>query len=111
MDSSLTHGIANAQQRFPEEVGLLEDLGLENLNQIEAAIRRYNIDCDFERAGFLKVATSPAYEARIKKEIELFHSIGAEGFEWLDAAQVASRVRSPTPANTDTPPCCSAWRQ
>jgi hypothetical protein len=22
-----------------------------------------------------------------------------------------SRVRSPTPANTDTPPCCSAWRR
>jgi glycine/D-amino acid oxidase-like deaminating enzyme len=36
MDSSLTHGIANAQQRFPDEVGLLEDLGLENLNEIEA---------------------------------------------------------------------------
>jgi glycine/D-amino acid oxidase-like deaminating enzyme len=58
MDSSLTHGIANAQQRFPDEVGLLEDLGLENLNEIEAAIKRYNIDCDFERNGVIEIAST-----------------------------------------------------
>ena len=58
MDSSLTHGIANAQQRFPDEVGLLEDLGLENLNEIEAAIKRYNIDCDFEHNGVIEIAST-----------------------------------------------------
>jgi glycine/D-amino acid oxidase-like deaminating enzyme len=66
------------------------------IDALEAMVAEHKIDCDFERSGFLKVATSPAYEARIKKEIELFHSIGAQGFEWLDAAQVAARVRSPT---------------
>jgi len=66
------------------------------IDALATMIAEHGIDCDFERTGFLKVATSPSYEARIKKEIELFHSIGAEGFEWLDAAQVASRVRSPT---------------
>ena len=66
------------------------------IDALEAMVNEHKIDCDFERSGFLKVATSPTYEARIKKEIELFHAIGAEGFEWLDAAQVASRVRSPT---------------
>ena len=38
MESSLTHGVANAQARFPDEVAVLEELGLKNLNDIEAAI-------------------------------------------------------------------------
>jgi glycine/D-amino acid oxidase-like deaminating enzyme len=66
------------------------------IDALEAMVNEHKIDCDFERSGFLKVATSPAYERRIKDEIELFQSIGAKGFEWLDAAQVAARVRSPT---------------
>lgn len=66
------------------------------IDALEAMVNEHKIDCDFERSGFLKVATSPAYERRIKDEIELFQSIGAKGFEWLDAAQVAVRVRSPT---------------
>lgn len=66
------------------------------IDALEAMVNEHKIDCDFERSGFLKVATSPAYERRIKDEIELFRSIGAKGFEWLDAAQVAAHVRSPT---------------
>ena len=38
MESSLTHGVANGQERFPQELPLLEELGLQNLNEIEAAI-------------------------------------------------------------------------
>jgi len=40
MESSLTHGVANGQERFPRELPLLEELGLQNLNEIEAAIER-----------------------------------------------------------------------
>ena len=74
MDSSLTHGIANAQQRFPDEVGLLEDLGLENLNEIEVAIKRYNIDCDFERNGVIEIAFKihKTYGTSIKSTIGFF---------------------------------------
>ena len=35
MESSLTHGIANGQERFPDEIELLEQLGRENLDAIE----------------------------------------------------------------------------
>ncbi len=58
MESSLTHGIANGQERFPHELELLEQLGLENLDAIENAIHRYDIDCDFERTGVIDVATT-----------------------------------------------------
>ena len=58
MESSLTHGIANGQARFPDEIELLEQLGLQNLDAIENAIHRYDIDCDFERTGVIDVATT-----------------------------------------------------
>ena len=58
MDYSLTHGIANAQQRFPDEVDVLEQLGRENIAEIEKVIREYNIDCDFERNGAIEVAST-----------------------------------------------------
>jgi len=58
VDSSLTHGIANAQSRFPDEVAVLEELGLKNFNAIEEAIKKYNIDCDWERTGAIDVAST-----------------------------------------------------
>ena len=58
VEASLTHGVANGQERFPNELPLLEELGLENLNAIEDFIRRYNIDCDWERTGVIDVATT-----------------------------------------------------
>jgi glycine/D-amino acid oxidase-like deaminating enzyme len=97
MDSSLTHGIANAQQRFPDEVGLLEDLGLENLNEIEAAIKRYNIDCDFERNGVIEIAStrhSATYLDELKDDYDQLREIGHK-VEWLDEAAVRNEVASP----------------
>ena len=66
MEASLTHGIANGQARFPNELPVLEELGLRNLNEIEAAIQRYRIDCDYERTGviaYLASTSAPAAAA------------------------------------------------
>src|SRR3954451_8436477 len=56
LESSLTHGVANGLHRFGAELSVLEELGLHNLDEIEAAIKRYSIDCDYERTGVLDVA-------------------------------------------------------
>jgi glycine/D-amino acid oxidase-like deaminating enzyme len=98
MDSSLTHGVANAQQRFPNEVNVLEELGLNNLNEIESAIRRYNIDCDYERTGAIDVATSshPAsYLAELRDDYQQLRSLG-QSVEWLDQETLRGQVHSPT---------------
>jgi glycine/D-amino acid oxidase-like deaminating enzyme len=98
MDSSLTHGVANAQQRFPNEVNVLEELGLHNLNEIESAIRRYNIDCDYERTGAIDVATSshPAsYLAELRDDYQQLRSLG-QSVEWLGQETLRSQVHSPT---------------
>ncbi len=97
MDSSLTHGIANAQQRFPDEVGLLEDLGLENLNEIEAAIKRYNIDCDFERNGVIEIASTRHSATYLDELIDDYNQLLDFGHkvEWLDEVAVRNEVASP----------------
>ena len=54
--ASLTHGIGNGLARFPGELATLERLGRENLDEIEVAVARHGIDCDFTRSGELAVA-------------------------------------------------------
>ncbi len=98
MESSLTHGIANGQQRFGAELPILEDLGLDNLNRIEAAIARYGIDCDYERTGVIDVATSahaPSYTDELREDYGQLLGLGQE-VEWLDGPAMRAQVNSPT---------------
>ncbi len=98
MESSLTHGIANGQERFPDELAVLEQLGLENLEAIESAIRRYKIDCDYERTGVIDVATSqhvPSYVDELRQDMGLLRRLG-QRVELLNQAEVRAHVNSPT---------------
>lgn len=65
------------------------------IRELEATISEQGIDCDYERSGFLRVATAPAYVTRIRKEVEFFQSLGLNGLEWVDRDWVQARVRSP----------------
>jgi len=97
MDASLTHGIANGMSRYPDEIHVLEDLGLDNLNQIEAAIERYGIDCDYERTGAIDVATtkSPAsYVEELREEYGQMRTLG-ERVVWLDRDEMRAEIHSP----------------
>lgn len=83
-EASITHGEENGQQRWPEEMAELEALGLQNLDEIEATIRRYGIDCDFERSGVLVVAVEPYQDEQLR----------GEGY--MNAAQIRAELDSPT---------------
>ena len=98
MESSLTHGVANGQARFPEELAVLEELGLKNLNDIEAAIKRYDIDCDYERTGVIDVATtfhSESYFDELRDDYQQLRSLGQQ-VELLDVEAMRREVNSPT---------------
>jgi glycine/D-amino acid oxidase-like deaminating enzyme len=98
MESTLTHGVANGKQRFLDEIELLEQLGLENLDAIEAAIARYGIDCDYERTGVVDVATTAhaaSYLDELAAEHELLTSLGQHA-ELLDGEAMRAEVHSPT---------------
>ncbi|MEW6079104.1 MAG: FAD-binding oxidoreductase [Thermodesulfobacteriota bacterium] len=59
-------------------------------------IDELKIDCDYEHNGFLRVATSPRYRKRIMHEVELAHSLGLTGIEWLEQDATRQEVNSPT---------------
>lgn len=94
-ESSLTHGLANGLQRWPEEIGLLERLGRENLQAIEDTIERHGIDCSWERTGSLVVATEPYQVEGLKEEAETLARFGANPV-LLDAEEVRAEIDSPT---------------
>ncbi|PWU57993.1 FAD-dependent oxidoreductase [Micromonospora sp. S4605] len=93
--ASLTHGLANGVERFPDEIELLERLGRENLDAIAATVAEYGIDCDFERTGELAVAVEPYQLDGLAADAELGRRYGHE-VRLLDADEVRAEVNSPT---------------
>jgi glycine/D-amino acid oxidase-like deaminating enzyme len=85
-EASLTHGAENGKNRWPEEFDQLEALGRQNLDEIEATIKRYGIDCDFERSGMLVVAVEPYQDQQLREE--------GEGY--LSTAEIRTELASPT---------------
>ncbi|MEV5690538.1 NAD(P)/FAD-dependent oxidoreductase [Micromonospora globbae] len=93
--ASLTHGLANGVERFPDEIDVLERLGRENLDAIAATIAEYDIDCDFARTGELAVAVEPYQLDGLAADAELARRYGHD-VRLLDAGEVRAEVNSPT---------------
>jgi glycine/D-amino acid oxidase-like deaminating enzyme len=83
-EASITHGEEIAQRRWPEEAEKLKEMGLENLEEMEATIRRYGIACDFERTGVMAVA------------VESYQDVHLRGEGYLTQEEVRAEVASPT---------------
>ncbi|MFJ2026356.1 NAD(P)/FAD-dependent oxidoreductase [Streptomyces sp. NPDC087897] len=94
--ASLTHGLANGVERWPGEIGKLEELGERNLDAIEAAVARYGIDCEFERTGEIDVATEPHQLQELREWHEKIVSLGITGVDFLDRDALRAEVDSPT---------------
>ncbi|GAA3216890.1 FAD-dependent oxidoreductase [Streptomyces thermocoprophilus] len=95
--ASLTHGLSNGLTRWPDEIHRLQELGARNLDEIEKAVARYDLDCEFERTGEIDVATEPyqAWELREWYEEMRRHGLD-DGVEHLDGDAVREQVNSPT---------------
>ncbi len=93
--ASLTHGYLNGVRRFPDEIELIQRLGRENLDEIEATIRRYNIECDFERTGELQVAVAPWQFKGMAEQAKRRNAMG-DDVEVLNQEEVQARVHSPS---------------
>ncbi|WP_143663678.1 FAD-binding oxidoreductase, partial [Streptomyces sp. NRRL B-24085] len=95
--ASLTHGLPNGLTRWPDEIHKLQELGARNLDEIEKAVARHDLDCEFERTGEIDVATE-TYQARELRDWygELQEKGLADGIDFLDAEAVREQVASPT---------------
>ncbi|KAA1421788.1 FAD-dependent oxidoreductase [Nocardioides humilatus] len=85
-EASLTHGEGNGRARWPDEYDALDQMGIDNLDAIEATVGAYGIDCDFRRGGTLAVATMPHQVADLEPDVAGF----------LDADAVRQVIDSPT---------------
>jgi glycine/D-amino acid oxidase-like deaminating enzyme len=92
--ASLTHGFTNGMRRFAAEMPIIERLARENLDEIEATITRYQIECDWERTGELRVAVAPWQFEGMIEEARLRNKMG-DHVEVLNRAQVQARIHSP----------------
>jgi glycine/D-amino acid oxidase-like deaminating enzyme len=93
--ASLTHGFANGMRRYPDEMALIERLGRENLDAIEETIRRYDIECDFERTGELQVAVEQWQFDNLTEQAQLRNEMG-DHVEVLSREQIQARIHSPS---------------
>ncbi|NNN00197.1 MAG: FAD-dependent oxidoreductase [Acidimicrobiaceae bacterium] len=93
--ASLTHGFANGIRRFPHEMALIDRLGRENLDAIEETVRRYAIECDFERTGELQVAVEEWQFENLKEQARLRNEMG-DHVVTLTREEVQARVHSPS---------------
>ncbi len=68
---------------------------VEAVEYLERLIRENDLDVDYERAGFLRVATTSAQVRHLEKEMEIAGKIGLDGVEWWDGDRVQQEVHSP----------------
>lgn len=94
--ASLTHGLANGVERWPDDIAELAELGERNLDAIEAAVARYGIDCEFERTGEIDVATEPHQLQELREWHEEIVGLGITGVDFLDRDALRAEVDSPT---------------
>ncbi len=94
-DASVTHGIANGLDKWPEEYPKLHRLGNENLAGLLADLDRHSIDARWEPVGELDVATAPWQLEGLEEHVDALVAMG-EDVEVLDAAAVRAEVDSPT---------------
>ncbi|MFH8481719.1 NAD(P)/FAD-dependent oxidoreductase [Streptomyces sp. NPDC018055] len=94
--ASLTHGLANGVERWPDEIAKLEELGERNLDAIEEAVARYGIDCEFERTGEIDVATEPYQLEELREWHQELVALGITGVDFLDRDALRAQVDSPT---------------
>ncbi|HXF83777.1 MAG TPA: FAD-dependent oxidoreductase [Anaerolineales bacterium] len=94
MDASITHGFRNGLTRWKTELPTLLALGIANLNEIEATLARFGIDCDYIRSGSIDLATEPHHIQEMKNELELAAPYQTN-FQFLDREQIQKIIKSP----------------
>ena len=90
VEASITHGAENGKSRWPNEFAELEELGLENLDGMQADIERLGLDVDWQRSGMLSVATEAHQVSWLRDAAD-----AGEG-RFLNRDEVRAEVASPT---------------
>jgi glycine/D-amino acid oxidase-like deaminating enzyme len=102
-DPSLTHGLFNGIQHFPDEIDRLEALGAENYEDFLGSISRHGIDARAEPSGALSVATATYQIDDLRRYVELLERYEPDT-RLLGKDEVRAELDSPTY-------CAGVWRR
>ncbi len=94
ISTSIMHGLPNAVRVFPADIDKLEQLGKQNLDGFEEALRRYSIDADIEWNGEMTVAVDPAHLQHLQGDYSLHRQHGHD-VTLLDRDQTRAQLNSP----------------
>ncbi len=95
LQSSLTHGLANGQARFPDEMTTLERLGDENYAGLRSDLAAHRIDCELEETGDLTVALQDHELDAMREEADEMRGFG-HTVELFGPEEMRAEVTSPT---------------
>ena len=94
MSTSVMHGIDNTERIFPDDVAELERLGQHNMDGFRDTIERYQIDCDIEWGGEMKVSIGDEGLATVNEDHQLYLKYGHDAV-LLDKAGMQAEINSP----------------
>ena len=93
IEAELAAGGGNPEEREREI-----DLATYHLDEIERALRRHGIECDYQRTGVIEVVADQhpdSYRAELHEEFALLERLGHD-VEWLETDAMRAEVHSPT---------------
>ena len=94
MSTSVMHGIDNTERMFPGETFELETLGQENMKGFQETLVRYDIDCDVEWSGEMKVSVGDEGLDTVEEDYHLYCKYGHDAVK-LNKTQVQQEIHSP----------------
>ena len=94
-DATLTHGLPNGIERFPDEIETIERLAAESFRGIEETVARFGIECDWNPQGEVLVAREPHEIAWMREAAERARGFGQDAV-FLDRDEVRAELDSPT---------------
>jgi glycine/D-amino acid oxidase-like deaminating enzyme len=94
-DATLTHGLPNGIERFPDEIDTIERLAAESFRGIEQTVARYGIECDWNPEGEVLVAREPHEVVWMREAAERARRFGQDAV-FLDRDEVRAELDSPT---------------
>lgn len=94
-EASLTHGLWNGLNHWPDEIDTLLDMGRRNLTELVETVEQLGIDAEVEATGQLHLAVAPWQVDDLRELHELSAQHGEAG-RFLDTDEVRAEVHSPT---------------
>lgn len=94
VSTSIMHGLSNAIRVFPDDLDELERLGHGNMDGFMDALKRYDIECDFEFGGELTVGVGADCKDILEEEYALNKEHGHD-VALLDGVETKEQINSP----------------